>query len=155
MRKSLFCPNYWSSPKSLQRLLKVLCVTYIYTQPIRSYHKRANVDLLLNITTYTWNLSHSVGKLCLICKQVNIKLCSVIQLLPTIVQLSPYHKYKTFGILCKQTRFPSSHICTWHVNKCSLSKHWKTLKSSYSSISAIKLTSCNKSLASIMCWINN
>ena len=97
------------------------CVTSIYTQPIRSYLKQTNFNLLskqcnLHLQSVTFRRGH-----CLLCKQINIKLCSVIQLL--LVQLSPYLKYMTFGLLCKQIHSTLSLICTWHINQCLLCKH--------------------------------
>ena len=97
---------------SLSLSLSLFCVTSIHTPPIRSYLKQTNLNLLSRHCNLHLKLSHSVGGLCLQCKQTNIKLCSVIQLLPTIVQLSPYLKYTTFGLLCKQVHYTLSHICT-------------------------------------------
>ena len=77
---------------NLQNLSQNFCVTSIYTQPIRAYLQQTNFNLLSKHCNLHLKLSHSVGGLCLLCKQTNSNLCSVIQLLPTIVQLSPYLK---------------------------------------------------------------
>ena len=106
-----FSQNIQSLSLSLS-LPKFLCVTSIYTQPIRSYLKQTNLNLLSKQYNLYLKLSHSVGGLCLLCKQTNVKLRSVIQLLATIVQFSSYLKYTTFGLLCKQTHLALSHICT-------------------------------------------
>ena len=92
-----------------------LCVTSVYTLPKRSYLKQTNLNLL----SKHCNLHLKSFKFCrralFAMQTTNIKLCSVIQLLPTIVQLSPfliYLKYTTFGLLCKQFHSTLSHICT-------------------------------------------
>ena len=139
---SLACANsnFWSSPKnskiclslslslslsllsvslfSLSLSLSLSCVTSIYTWPIRSYLKQTNLNRLFK---------HCKLVKVKLYKQISIKLCSVIQLVPTIVQFSSYLKYTTFGLLCKQIHSTLSLICTWHVNQCLLSKHWTLL----------------------------
>ena len=63
---SLVPQNLQNLPLSLP---KFLCVTSIYTQPIRSYLKQTNFNLLSKQCNLHLNLSHSVGGLCLLCKQ--------------------------------------------------------------------------------------
>ena len=86
-----FPQNLQNRPLSLSPP-KFLCVTSTYTQPIGSYLKQTTLILLskhcnLHLQSVTFR------RMALFAMQTtNIKLCSVIQLLPTIVQLSPYLK---------------------------------------------------------------
>ena len=98
---SRLCQNLFSVPlllclsKSFGPSLSLclsLCVTSIYTLPKRSYLKQTNLNLLskhcnLHLQSVTFR------RRALFAMQItNVKLCSVIQLLPTIVQFSPYLK---------------------------------------------------------------
>ena len=56
------------SPKSASLSLN-FSVTSIYTQPIRSYLKQTNFNLLSKQCNLHLKLLHSVGGLCLLCKQ--------------------------------------------------------------------------------------
>ena len=83
--------KFSQTPKSVSLSLS-LCVPSIYTLPIRSYLKQTNLNLLskhcnLHLQSVTFR------RRALFAMQItNIKLCFVIQLLPTIVQRSPYLK---------------------------------------------------------------
>ena len=91
--QNLFCiPRLLCLSKLFRPSLISLRVTSIYTHPICSYLKQTNLNLLSKQCNLHLKLSHSVGGLCLLYKPTNIKLCIVIHLLPTIVQLSPYLK---------------------------------------------------------------